>query len=183
MAAHAGTAEGIRRAVMAGVASIEHGDGGTPETWALMKERNVALCPTLAASDAVARYGGWKGDEPFPPRLASKRASFRDALAAGVTICSGSDVGVFSHGENVREIDLMVEYGMPPLDALRSATSVDAMLLGLQDRIGEVRPGLDADLLVVGGNPATASTALRDVRLVMKAGLVVRGPSAPATLR
>ena len=127
VAAHASTAEGMRRAVLAGVETIEHGDGGTPEVFRLMAERKVALCPTLAAGDAIAQYGGWKkGVDAEPARLARKRATFRAALDAGVTILSGSDVGVFAHGDNARELALMVDYGMSPLDAVRSATSVAA---------------------------------------------------------
>ena len=105
-----------------------------------MAERKVALCPTLAAGDAIAQYGGWqKGVEPEPARLARKRATFRAALDAGVTILSGSDVGVFAHGDNARELELMVDYGMSPLDALESATSVAARVLHMDDRLGRVR--------------------------------------------
>ena len=108
--AHAATAEGMRRAVLAGVETIEHGDGATPEVYKLMVERGVALCPTLAAGDAIARYGGWrKGVDPEPERIANKRRSFAEALDAGVTICFGGDVGVYAHGDNVREMELMVE--------------------------------------------------------------------------
>ncbi len=108
VAAHATTAEGMRRAIEAGVETIEHGDGGTAEIFALMAKRNVALCPTLAAGDAIAQYGGWrKGVDAEPPAIARKRASFKAALDAGVRILSGSDVGVFAHGDNARELGLM----------------------------------------------------------------------------
>lgn len=175
VAAHASTAEGMRRAVMAGVATIEHGDDGTPEVFTLMRERGVALCPTLAASDAIERYRGWDGASPEPARLARKRASFRAALDAGVTILAGSDVGVFTHGTEARELVLMVEYGMNPLDVLKSATATSADILGLADQIGRIRAGLLADLVAVEGDPVTDITATERVVFVMQRGHVVRG--------
>ncbi len=175
VAAHAGTAEGMRRATLAGAATIEHGDEGTQEVWALMKERGVALCPTLAAAEASSRYAGWKkGAQPSPARILRKRDSFKAALAAGVTICNGSDVGVFAHGDNALELELLVEYGMTPLDALRAATSVNARVLRLESRIGRIAPGLAADLLAVDGDPSQDIGALRRVRLVVRDGAVVR---------
>ncbi len=176
VAAHATTPEGMRRAVLAGVETIEHGDQGTPEIFRLMRQRGVALCPTLAAGEAYATYfDGWvKGRDAPGPALAAKRASFRAALAAGVPICFGGDVGVYPHGDNVRELALMVEYGMIPLAALRAATSGNAKLFHLQTRVGRVAPGLLADLVAVEGDPTRDIAALRRVRLVLKGGERVR---------
>jgi imidazolonepropionase-like amidohydrolase len=171
--AHASTPEGMRRAVLAGVETIEHGDAGTPEVFKLMVEHKVALCPTLAAGDAIAQYAGWKkGQTPEPPSITRKRASFKAALDAGITILSGSDVGVFAHGDNARELELMVGYGMTATDAVRSATSIAARLLHQESSIGKVQPGLFADLIAVDGNPVQEIGALRRVRFVMKGGTV-----------
>ena len=172
--AHAGTAEAMLRAVRAGVRTVEHGDGGTPEVWAAMAERGVWLCPTLGAVDAISRYQGWDGSEPAPSRIAVKRRQFAAALAAGVPMCVGSDVGVFDHGDQAVEVELMVEYGMPALDVLRAATSGNARMLRMEGRIGSIRPGLLADLVAVAGDPLADVAALRDVRLVVQGGRVVR---------
>ena len=173
--AHASSAEGVRRAVLAGVETVEHADAGTAETFALMAQKGVALCPTLAADDAIARYRGWKpGVDSEPPMLVAKRASFKLALAAGVTICMGGDVGVFPHGENVREMELMAAWGMTPLAVLRAATSGNARIFHLDDKVGAVKPGLYADLIAVEGDPTASIAVLRRVTFVMKGGAVVR---------
>jgi imidazolonepropionase-like amidohydrolase len=172
---HASTPEGMRRAVMAGAETIEHGDGGTLEVFKLMAERGVALCPTLAAGHATSQYGGWRpGQDPEPAGVRRKRESFKLALEAGVTIASGSDVGVFPHGDNARELELMVAYGMTPVAALRSATSIDAKVLHMETQIGRVAPGLFGDLVAVEGDPTKEIAALRRVRLVVKNGVIVR---------
>ena len=173
VAVHATSAEGMRRAALAGVDTIEHGDQGTPEIFKVMVEHHVALCPTLAAGDATTQYAGWKkGEQPEPDSIRRKRASFKAALDAGVTILSGSDVGVFTHGDNARELELMVNYGMSPLNALKSATSVAGRVLHME--IGEVKPGKFADLIAVDGDPTKEIGALRRVKFVMKGGMVYK---------
>ncbi|GAB3164306.1 metal-dependent hydrolase family protein [Telluribacter humicola] len=174
--AHASTVEGMRRAITAGVETIEHGDAGTPEIWRLMKERDVAFCPTLAAGEAISQYRGWKkGIDPEPERVRQKKTTFRQALEAGVTICFGGDVGVYAHGDNARELELMVEYGMTPVAALKSGTSVNASVFHL-DELGRVALGMLADLVAVSGDPTQSIKAIRNVRLVMKGGYLYKTP-------
>jgi imidazolonepropionase-like amidohydrolase len=177
VAAHAQSKEGMRRATLAGVETIEHGDAGDIEVFRLMAKHNVAYCPTLAAGEAYARYfAGWQPNKPETQRLKSKRHSFKAALEAGVTIINGSDIGVFAHGGGARELELLVEYGMKPVQALRAATVVAAKVLHLEDKVGAVRPGLLADLIAVEGDPTKEITALRKVKLVMKGGVLYQQP-------
>lgn len=174
VAAHASTAEGMRRATLAGVETIEHGDAGTPEVFRLMKEHNVAFCPTVAAGDALLRYRGYKKGDPDPARVVEKKASLKAALDAGVTLCSGSDVGVFTHGEEGRELELLVDYGVAPLAVLRAATSTNARLLHMEEQFGTVKTGLLADLVGVRGDPSRDMHSVRDVSFVMKGGVVAK---------
>ncbi len=174
LVAHAATEEGMRRAILAGVETIEHGDGATEEIFRMMADRGVVWYPTLAAVEAISGYGGWrKGQDPDPPRIALKKRIFRQAMALGVSIGMGGDVGVYPHGENAWEMELMVEYGMSELEVLRATTSLNADTFHLDDR-GRIAAGLMADLVAVEGNPLDDISAVRDVRLVMKGGAVVR---------
>jgi imidazolonepropionase-like amidohydrolase len=170
VAVHASTVEGMRRAALAGVASIEHGNDGTPEIFKLMAEHQVAWCPTVTA-----------GAGPWPPAggldtpaVARKRAALKAAMDAGVTIINGSDVGTFSHGENARELDAMVALGMSPTAALKSATSSAAKVLRMETQIGMVKPGLLADLAAFEGDPTKDISALKRVRFVMKGGAIFK---------
>ncbi|MFL6720997.1 MAG: amidohydrolase family protein [Sphingomonas sp.] len=173
VAVHAATAEGMRRAVLAGVDTIEHGFEGTADVFKMMHDRGVALCPTLAAPEAYARYfQHWDGKEPAPQAVQESRHSFQLAMKAGVTICMGGDVGVFTHGENWREMEAMQAAGMPAAQVMIAATSGNARILRLTDR-GQVKPGLLADLVAVDGDPSRDVSAVRNVRLVMKGGQLV----------
>ena len=173
--AHASTEEGMRRAVLAGVRSIEHGDGGTPAVFRLMKEHGTFFCPTVAAGASLLeqRSGYRLGTTPLPPSLRAKQATVKAAADAGVMMCAGGDAGVFAHGENARELELLVQYGLTPLQAMMSATSINADMLEMTDRIGSIRPGLLADLVAVTGDPTQDIGALRRVALVMKGGAVI----------
>ncbi len=173
--AHASTPEGMKRAILAGVSSIEHGDDGTEEVFKLMKEKGVALCPTLAAGEAVEQYRGWKkGIDPEPNRIVNKRKTFQLALQAGVTICMGGDAGVYTHGDNAREMELMVDYGMKPLEVLRAATAVNADVFGYANKIGRIKKGLAADIIAVEGDPSADIKNIRKVNLVIKDGVIYK---------
>ena len=172
--AHASTPEGMRRAIMGGVETIEHGDGGTAEIFESMKEKGVALCPTLAAGDAISQYQGWKkGTGPDPDRVAQKKKSFKLALESGVDIIFGGDVGVFPHGENYRELELMVAYGMEPIKALQSATSLNAKILHF-DGLGMIQKGYLADIIAIDGDPLQNISKMKLVKFVMKDGIIYK---------
>jgi imidazolonepropionase-like amidohydrolase len=176
VAVHASTPAGMRRSIAAGADTIEHGYGGTPEIFREMAKRGVVLCPTLAAGDAIARYKGWDGKPPAPPGLEQERKAFAAARAAKVIICMGGDVGVYAHGDNARELELMADYGMPALDALAAATSVNARAFRIDDKVGAIRAGLLADLVAIDGDPVADIRAVRRMRLVMKGGKIVAAP-------
>jgi imidazolonepropionase-like amidohydrolase len=172
--AHAGTPEGMKRAIQGGVETIEHGDGGTLEIFDMMKEKGIGLCPTLAAGDAITQYQGWnKATDPEPERIQQKRKSFKMALASGVQIVFGGDVGVFPHGENYREMELMVDYGMKPLAVLKSATSGNANMFHL-NQLGRLKEGFLADIIAIKGNPVEDITTMKNVSFVMKDGVVYK---------
>jgi imidazolonepropionase-like amidohydrolase len=175
--AHAQSVEGMKRAALAGIETIEHGDQGDIEVFRLMAKNNVSYCPTLAAAEAYARYfNGWQPGRPEPKNLKAKRESFKAALEAGVTIVNGSDIGVFAHGDGVKELEMLVEYGMTPVQAMKAATSVAAKSLHMEDRVGSVKTGLLADLIAVQGDPTRDIKALRKVKLVMKGGVLYKQP-------
>jgi imidazolonepropionase-like amidohydrolase len=177
VSAHATTKEGMTRAATAGVSTIEHGEGGDAEVFRLMAERKVAFCPTLTVIEALARFGGYRsGIDPEPARLAKARGAFKKALEAGVTIINGSDVGAFAHGELGRELELMVDFGMKPTEALKAATSTAARAIGLGDQVGIIQPGMKADIIAVEGDPTADIKAVRKVKFVMKDGAVYLGP-------
>jgi imidazolonepropionase-like amidohydrolase len=174
VAVHAMTAEGMRRAALAGATTIEHGDEGTPEVFRLMARLGICYIPTLAATYAVSTYRGWQPGTAEPAAILRKRQSFKDALQSAVPICMGGDVGVFAHGQNALEMELMAQYGMAPAQVLLSATAVSARHFGLDGQLGTIRPGLLADLVAVDGDPTRDIAAVRNVRFVMKGGVVYR---------
>jgi imidazolonepropionase-like amidohydrolase len=176
VAVHATTAEGMMRAVRAGADTIEHGYGGTIEVFRAMAAKGIALCPTLGASEAYARYfEHWNGQEPAPESVQENRRSFQLAMKAGVPICMGGDVGVFTHGKNWLEMEAMQRAGMSAPEVLISATSHNARILHLSDR-GSITPGLLADLVAVDGDPTRDVSAVEHVRLVIKGGQLVHRP-------
>lgn len=175
MVCHAKSKEAIRRAVLAGAKTIEHGDFIDTSLGRLMKEHGVTYIPTISAVDVISQYRGWKkGIDPAPANVINKRNSFKEALASGVAIGMGGDVGVYPHGENALEMELMVEYGMKPFDVLRAATAVNAKAFRLDDRLGFLKPGMIADVSIFEGNPAEQISDVRKVLFVMKEGVVVR---------
>jgi imidazolonepropionase-like amidohydrolase len=175
MVCHAKSKEAIKRAVMAGAETIEHGDFIDVEIGKLMKEHNVTYIPTIAAVDMISQYRGWKkGVTPEPANVTNKKKSFKEAIASGVSIGMGGDVGVFPHGENVLEMELMVEYGMKTLDVLKAATSVNARAFHLDNQVGFLKEGWKADIVVVTGDPSKSISDLRKVKFVMKDGVTYK---------
>ncbi len=182
VAAHAHGAEGIRRAVRAGVRSIEHGSYLDDEGIALMRRHGTYLVADVYNGDyidEIGRHDGWP-EEVLRKNLETtdiQRQAFRRAVRAGVNIAFGTDSGVYPHGENARQFAYMVRYGMTPMQAIQSATINSARLLGREAEIGSLQPGRRADLIAVSGDPLADIDVLRTgIVAVMKDGALVRGP-------
>jgi imidazolonepropionase-like amidohydrolase len=182
VAVHAHGTEGIKRAVLAGVDSIEHGTFMTDEVIQLMREKGTYWVPTNMAGEWVAKMAEEKGYFPeiVRPKAAAIgpqiRVTFRKAYAAEVKIAFGTDSGVSPHGENAHEFELMVEGGMPPMEAIQSATLTAAKLLRIDDRLGTIETKKIADVVAVKGNPLEDIAAMRGVVFVMKEGVVFKSP-------
>ena len=174
VAAHATSDEGMRRSAQAGVDTIEHGYGGSAATFALMAKQGIAFLPTLTACEAICQYfhGYSAGGEPHA-RMKEAANAFGLARKEGVVIGCGSDVGVFAHGTNHRELDWMGELGMSANEVLLAATAVNARILRKESELGSVKTGYLADLVAVDGDPARDLKALRNVRFVLKGGEIV----------
>ncbi len=175
--AHASTDEGMRRAIAAGVETIEHGDNGSLDTYRLMARKGIAICPTLAAGEAISRYRGWDGKvDTRPDGIKTQHQQIQFALKAKTPLCLGSDVGVFSHGDNAWEMVLLTEYGVSSLEVLRSATHGNAKILHLETEIGRIAPSFIADLAAFSGNPLEDIATLKNARFVMQNGKIIKHP-------